>query len=74
VLVGHGGPVRQRAPLNWFRARGPFASGASQGFNDKARITTRKAYAFRTYEHAEIALYHGFGKLPEPRWLSHRFT
>jgi transposase len=60
--------------LNWFRARGQFAAGATEGFNNKARITTRKAYGFRTYEHAEIALYHSLGNLPEPEWLTHRFT
>jgi transposase len=60
--------------LNWFRARGKFAVGATEGFNNKARITTRKAYGFRTYEHAEIALYHALGNLPEPDWLTHRFV
>jgi transposase len=59
--------------LNWFRARDAFAHGAVEGFNNKARITTRKAYGFRTYEHAEIALYHALGNLPEPPWLTHKF-
>jgi len=63
----------QRELLNWFLARGKFAAGATEGFNNKARITTRKAYGFRTYEHAEIALYHALGDLPEPTWLTHRF-
>lgn len=58
---------------NWFLARRAFAAGATEGFNNKARITTRKAYGFRTYEHAEIALYHALGDLPEPDWLAHRF-
>lgn len=58
---------------NWFLARGRFAAGATEGFNNKARITTRKAYGFRTYNHAEIALYHALGGLPEPPWLTHRF-
>lgn len=58
---------------NWFLARGAFAAGATEGFNNKARITTRKAYGFRTYKHAEIALYHALGELPEPPWLIHRF-
>lgn len=58
---------------NWFKARGAFAAGATEGFNNKARITTRKAYGFRTYEHAEIALYHALGNLPEPSWLTHKF-
>jgi transposase len=60
--------------LNWFRARGQFAAGATEGFNNKARITTRRAYGFRTYKHAEIALYHSLGNLPEPEWLAHRFV
>lgn|SRR5690606_12858449 len=60
--------------LNWFKARGRFALGATEGFNNKARITTRKAYGFRTYEHGEIALYHALGELPEPDWLTHRFA
>jgi hypothetical protein len=30
---------------------------------------TRKTYGFRSYEHAEIALYHTLGDLPEPDWL-----
>jgi len=64
----------QRELLNWFLARGRFAAGATEGFNNKARITSRKAYGFRTYEHAEIALYHALGELPEPPWLTHRFT
>jgi transposase len=64
----------QRPLLNWFLARGQFAAGATEGFNNKARITTRKAYGFRTYDHAEIALYHSLGELPEPDWLAHRFA
>jgi transposase len=63
----------RRELLNWFAARGLFAHGATEGFNNKARITTRKAYGFRSYEHAEIALYHALGGLPEPPWLTHRF-
>lgn len=68
--------LRKREPelLNWFRARGKLALGATEGFNNKARITTRKAYGFRTYRHAEIALYHGLGDLPEPDWLAHKFV
>ena len=65
--------AHRRELLNWFAAKGLFAHGATEGFNNKARITTRKAYGFRTYEHAEIALYHGLGQLPEPPWLTHRF-
>jgi transposase len=63
----------RRELLAWFAARGSFAHGATEGFNNKAQITTRKAYGFRRYEHAEIALYHALGELPEPDWLTHRF-
>jgi len=59
--------------LNWFAARGRFPQGAVEGFNNKARVTTRKAYGFRDYDHARIALYHALGALPEPPWLTHRF-
>jgi transposase len=60
--------------LNWFKAREAFAAGAVEGFNLKARVTTRMAYGFRSYDHAETALYHRLGNLPEPDWLTHRFT
>ena len=66
---------QHRTPLlNWFRARGKFAMGAVEGFNNKARVTTKMAYGFRTYEHAEIALFHRLGDLPEPSWITHRFV
>ena len=65
--------AHRRELQNWFLAQGRFAAGATEGFNNKARITTRKAYGFRTYEHARIALFHTLGNLPEPPWLTHRF-
>ncbi len=30
-----------------------------------------KAFGLWTYHHAEIAVYHALGELPEPRWLAH---
>jgi len=60
--------------LNWFRARGQLAMGAVEGMNNKARVTTKLAYGFRSYEHGEIALFHRLGNLPEPEWLTHRFS
>jgi transposase len=59
--------------LNWFRARNAFSQGATEGLNNKARVTTKRAYGFRSYEHAEIALFHTLGNLPEPSWFTHRF-
>ena len=50
--------------LNWFRAKGTVSAGSVEGLNNKAKLTTRKAYGFRTYEAIEIALYHTLGDLP----------
>jgi len=58
--------------LNWFRAKGRLSSGVVEGFNTKAKLTTRKAFGFRTYHALEIALYHTLGSLPEPEF-THRF-
>jgi transposase len=58
--------------LNWFRARGQVSGGAVEGFNNKAKVITRRAFGFRTFRAAEIALYHGLGALPEPNF-THRF-
>ena len=38
----------------------------------KTNLTTRKAYGFRTYYAAEIALYHTLGALPEKE-VAHEF-
>jgi transposase len=66
--------LRRHRPLllNWFRARGQIAAGAVEGLNNKAKLTTRKAYGFRSYRCIEIALYHTLGDLPEPD-VTHRF-
>jgi transposase len=58
--------------LNWFRAKGTMSSGTVEGFNNKAKLTTRKAYGFRTFRAIEIALYHTLGALPEPE-TTHKF-
>ena len=58
--------------LNYFRARKAYSSGVIEGLNNKAKVTMRKAYRFRTFGMMEIALYHALGKLPEPE-LTHRF-
>ena len=52
--------------LNWIRARREVRTGAVEGFNNKARVITKRAYGFRTYETLELSLYHNLGKLPEP--------
>jgi transposase len=68
--------LRRHRPLlvNWFRAKKKkqFSSGIVEGFNTKAKLTTRKAFGFRTYHAAEIAFYHAPGALPVPK-TTHEF-
>jgi transposase len=66
--------LRRHRPLllNWFKAKGALSSGVVEGFNTKAKLTSRKSFGFRTYHGAEIALYHALGDLPEPE-SAHRF-
>ena len=49
--------------LNYFRAKKAFSSGVVEGLNNKAKVTMRKAYGFRTFKITEISLYHALGKL-----------
>jgi transposase len=58
--------------LNWFAARGTISSGVVEGMNNKVKLTTRKAYGFRTFEAVQLALYHNLGALPEPEF-THKF-
>ena len=58
--------------LNYFKAKKLFSSGIIEGLNNKAKVTMRKSYGFRTFKVTELALYHALGKLPEPE-LTHRF-
>ena len=53
--------------LNYFRAQKLLSSGVVEGLNNKAKLTMRKSYGFRTYRVLELALYHSLGKLPEPQ-------
>jgi transposase len=53
--------------LNYFRAKKAFSSGVVEGLNNKAKVTMRKAYGYKTYEMLELSLYHVVGKLPEPQ-------
>jgi transposase len=66
--------LRNHKPLilNWFKAKKAFSSGVVEGLNNKAKVTTRKSYGFRTVGGAEIALYHALGNLPTPP-MAHRF-
>jgi transposase len=58
--------------LNYFHAKKQFSSGVVEGLNNKAKLTMRKAYGFRTFRIIEIALYHALGNLPQPH-AAHRF-
>ncbi|MBF0245308.1 MAG: ISL3 family transposase [Planctomycetes bacterium] len=66
--------LRNHRPLllNWFRAKGQVALGCVEGFNNKAKVVTKRSYGFRSYEVLKIALYHSLGDLPEPE-STHRF-
>jgi transposase len=58
--------------LNWFHAKGTISAGVVEGLNNKVKVTTRKAYGFRSYRAISLALYHNLGGLPEPEG-THRF-
>jgi transposase len=58
--------------LNYFRAQKLISSGVVEGLNNKAKVTMRKSYGFRTFHALELALYHALGKLPEPE-CTHEF-
>jgi len=58
--------------LNYFRANKALSSGVVEGLNNKAKVTMRKSYGFRTFPILELALYHSLAKLPEPP-LAHDF-
>jgi len=58
--------------LNWFRAKKEFSSGVVEGLNAKAKLTTRKAYGFKSFKSLELALYHNLGALPQPI-VTHEF-
>ena len=66
--------LRKHKPLimNWFRAKGEISQAAVEGMNNKSKLTIRKAYGFRSFKSAEIALFHTLGKLPEPNF-THTF-
>jgi transposase len=58
--------------LNWFRVKEQVALGAVEGLNNKAKVTCRKAYGYRSFDVIEVSLYHTLGNLPEPK-VAHRF-
>ena len=62
--------LREHQPLilNCFRARGAISAGVVEGFNNKAKLTTTKAYGLQTLNAVKTALYHQLADLPEPKF------
>ena len=58
--------------LNWFRAKNEVALGAMEGFNNKAKVTTKKVYGYKSFDVVKVSAYQTLGKLPEPE-TTHRF-
>jgi hypothetical protein len=44
--------------LNYFRAQKLLSSGVVEGLNNKAKVTMRQSYGFRTFRCLELALTH----------------
>ncbi len=64
---------RHRSLLfNWFKAKKQFSSGIAVGFNNKSKLTTKKADGFRNFKATEIPLYHAMEALPVPI-IAHEF-
>ena len=55
-----------RYKLKTVRAQKLLSGGVVEGLNNKAKVTMRRSYGFRTFRVLELALYHSLGKLPEP--------
>lgn len=67
--------IRKHKPLilNYFHTKKEFSSGIVEGFNNKAKLTIRKFYGFRSDKLREIPLYHSVGNLPVPD-ITHTFV
>ena len=72
IKVAHMLEKHQPLLLNWIRAHREVLTGAVEGFNNKARVITKRSYGFRTYKTLELALYHNLAKLPQPD-VPHKF-
>lgn len=58
--------------FNWFKTKERFSNSIVEGFNNKAKLTVKKAYGFKQFRTIEIALYHQLGNLPVPQF-THTF-
>jgi len=52
--------------LNYFRAQKLISSGVLEGLNNKAKVTLRKSYGFRTYRVLQLAPLSLTCRRPEP--------
>jgi transposase len=58
--------------MNYFQTGKAFSSGIVEGLNLKIKLSTRKAFGYRSFEIMKTALFHELGDLPEPMF-THRF-
>jgi hypothetical protein len=65
-------PAVRDASFNVDHRKGQISNGVVEGLNNRAKLTMRKSYGFRSPEVLETALLHALGKLPEPK-LTHKF-
>ena len=66
ILNSHEGTLAPENENVGFRAKKMISSGVVEGLNNKAKVTMRKSYGFRTFRVLQLALYHSLGKLREP--------
>jgi len=59
--------------MNWFDTNPRLSSGVVEGFNNKAKLTIKKAYGFKDEKYLQYALYLTLGELPMPKF-THRFN
>jgi len=66
--------LRSHRPLllNWLKVRRRLALGTVESLNNKAKLTSRKAYGYRSFDVLKVALYHILGDLPKPEF-THKF-
>lgn len=81
VEVKHFEPVDRVAPVEcmrtmrahrgllliWFKANKEIALGAVESFNNKAKVTTKKAYGFKSFEVLKVAYIKQLGACPSQK-------
>mgnify|MGYP000031460665 CR=1 FL=1 len=67
--------LRQHRSLlhNWLKAKKQFSDGIAVGFNNKAKLTTKKTDGFRTFKVAGISLYQAMWAYPVPIYRTRIF-